>query len=530
MPTLKINGQELTVDNGTSIIEAAKQIGIDIPVFCYHEGLSVAANCRMCLVEVEQNGRKFRTPVPACHTMAGDGMEVDTESPKIKKVRKGVLEFLLLNHPIDCPICDQAGECSLQDQYMEHGRYESSLEFEKVKKNKATPIGKNVILDSERCILCSRCVRFTNEVTKTDELVISNRGNHSEIGVFPGKTLDNDYSLCTVDICPVGALTSRDFRFEKREWYLDKSKSICTGCSKGCNISLEYEGNEIYRIKPLENQEVNKWWMCDKGREIKNEINDNRVIDSVVNKVNKTTGEGLERVLELINSYENKLNKVAIVINAHRSTENAYAIKYFFSKYFNIKNFYIGTKEDGDSDELLIEADKNPNRKGIMLAVGENLNDDIASDLSKYELVIQFGSELTEDFDESKFKNIKHFVVFGTNKNSVTDLAEILIPMKSFAEQTGTFINEDGRMQRFFSMINNKTYAPTAQGVVMLKDEKENLLEIYKLISELSKLSDFDLRFDNIFDVMALMKKELVPFKDFKYSSLGKSGLVLEGL
>ena len=530
MPTLKINNQELTVENGTSIIEAAKQIGIDIPVFCYHEGLSVSANCRMCLVEVELNGRKFPNPLPACHTMAGEGMIVETETAKVKKVRKGVLEFLLLNHPIDCPICDQAGECSLQDQYMEHGRYESTLEFEKVKKNKATPIGKNVILDSERCILCSRCVRFTKEVTKTNEMVISNRGNHSEIGIFPGKTLDNDYSLCTVDICPVGALTSRDFRFEKREWYLDKSKSVCTGCSKGCNISIEYEGNKIYRIKPLENQEVNKWWMCDEGRKLKNEINDNRLIESAVSKTNKTTGEALKKLLELLKEYENKLNKVAIVINAHRSTENAYAIKYFFSKYFNIKNFYIGTKKDGSSDDLLIQADKNPNRRGVSLVVGENLKDDIKSDLSKYELVIQFGSEVIEDFDESKFKNIKHFVVFGTNKNSVTDLAEVLIANKSFSEQTGSFINEDGRMQRFFSMINSKTHAPSANGVVELKDDRKELLEIYKLISELSRLSDFDLRFNSIFDVMDLMKKELEPFKDFKYSSLGKDGLIVEGL
>jgi len=530
MPTLKINGQELTVENGTSIIEAAKQIGVDIPVFCYHEGLSVSANCRMCLVEVELNGRKFPNPLPACHTMTGEGMIVQTETDKVKKVRKGVLEFLLLNHPIDCPVCDQAGACYLQDQYMDHGHYESSFEFEKVKKNKATPIGKNVILDSERCILCSRCVRFTNQVTKTDEMVISNRGNHSEIGVFPGKTLDNDYSLCTTDICPVGALTSRDFRFEKREWYLDKSKSVCTGCSKGCNISVEYEGNTVYRIKPLENQEVNKWWMCDNGRLLKNEINDNRLIEALVGKTDKTTGEALENLLSLMKEYEKKANKVAVVINAHRSTENAYAIKYFFSKYFNIKNIYISTKEDGNSDDLLIEADKNPNRKGVMLAVGENLKDGISDDISKYELVLQFGSEMTEDFDESKYKRVKHLVVFGTNKNSLTDLAEILIPTKSFAEQTGSFINEDGRMQRFFSMVNNKTYMPSANGVVEVKDEKKDLQEIYKLISELSRLSDFDLRFNSIFDIMDLMKKELKPFKDFKYSSLGKDGLVIEGL
>jgi NADH-quinone oxidoreductase subunit G len=530
MPTLKINGQELTVDQGTTIIEAAKKIGVDIPVFCYHEGLSIAANCRMCLVDVELNGRKFPNPLPACHTMVGEGMVVETETPKVKKIRKGVLEFLLLNHPIDCPICDQAGECSLQDHYMEHGHYESRQEFEKVKKNKATPIGKNVILDSERCILCSRCVRFTNEVTKTDEMIISNRGNHSEIGVFPGKTLDNDYSLCTVDICPVGALTSRDFRFKKREWDLTKTNSICTGCSKGCNISLEYEGNVIYRITPVENQEVNKWWMCDYGRSIKDEINDNRITKSLINKEEKPFEDTLKSLVDLLLSYEKKENKVAIIINAHNSTENAYAIKYFFSKYFNMTNFYIGTQKDGDSDSLLIKSDKNPNRKGVNLVIGDNLKDDLSKDLSKYELVIQFGSELIETFDESKFKNIKKFVVFATNKNSVTDLASMIIPIKSHAEQTGTFINEDSRMQRFFAMVNNKTYMPTAKGVAQIKNDRENLLETYKIISQISKLSGFDLRFETIFDIMNLMKKELKPFGDFKYSSLGKTGLIIEGL
>ena len=530
MPTIKINGQELTVENGTTIIEAAKQIGVDIPVFCYHEGLSVAANCRMCLVEVEQNGRKFRNPLPACHTVVGDGMEIQTETPKIQKIRKGVLEFLLLNHPIDCPICDQAGECYLQDHYMEYGHYESRTEFEKVKKNKAVPIGKRVILDSERCILCSRCVRFTHEVTKTDEMVISNRGNHSEIGVFPGKTLDNDYSLCTVDICPVGALTSRDFRFKKREWYLTKTNSVCTGCSKGCNIILEHEGYDIYRIKPRENKDVNKWWMCDYGRDIKDEINDNRALKYKYKGSETDKKQALDNLLSLLDSYKKNEQKVAIIINASQSTENAFAVKYFFSKYFNVKNFYIGTKKDGKQDDLLIRADKNPNRKGVKLAIGKDFKEDFLKDISKYELIIHFGSEQIEQFDESKFKNIKNYVVFATNNNAITDLAKLVIPVKTHAEQTGTFINEDSRIQRFFAMINNKTYKPSINGVVQVKDEREHLEEIYKIISHLSENAGFDLRFNSIFDVMNIMKKEVELLKDFKYASLGKNGLIIEGL
>jgi len=271
MPTVTIDGQQITVPEKTNIIEAARMLGIEIPHYCYHPGLSVAGNCRMCMVEIE----KMPKLAIACFTLCTDGMVVHTNSEKVRQARKNVLEYLLANHPLDCPVCDQAGECWLQIYYMQHGQYESRMMEHKIKKTKkATPIGPHVMLDQERCILCGRCVRFCDEITKTHELGIFGRGNREELDVFPGRQLDNQYSGNVVDICPVGALTDRDFRFQVRVWYLDVQDSICPGCSRGCNIQIHYNldrphhthGRRLARLKPRHNPHVNQFWMCDAGR------------------------------------------------------------------------------------------------------------------------------------------------------------------------------------------------------------------------------------------------------------------------
>jgi NADH-quinone oxidoreductase subunit G len=270
MPKLTIDGKEITVEPGTKVIEAIKRLGIFIPHYCYHPGLSIAGNCRICMVDVEKSPK----PQIACNTDCADGMVVRTDTDRAKETRRHVLEFLLINHPLDCPVCDQAGECWLQDYYMRFGLYDARFYEQKVKKPKAVPIGPTVMLDAERCILCSRCVRFSDEITKTSELGIVNRGDHSEIAVHPDKELNNKYSGNVVDICPVGALTDRDFRFKCRVWYLKKADSICPGCARGCNTEIHYNldrpqhggGDRVMRLKPREYPEVNQWWMCDAGR------------------------------------------------------------------------------------------------------------------------------------------------------------------------------------------------------------------------------------------------------------------------
>ena len=230
MPTVKVNDIEVEVPPGTNMIEAAAKAGVEIPHYCYHPHLSIAGNCRMCLVDVEAGGRG---PDIACNMQARDGLHIRTDTERVRTMRKSVMEFLLVNHPLDCPICDQSGECRLQDYYMEHGQHDSRLADAKVGKGKRQDIGEHIVLDAERCVQCSRCVRFSDEVTGTGELRLFNRTNHTQIGVFPGTRLEHDYQGNLADICPVGALTNKDFRFKKRVWWLKETSSVCTGCATG---------------------------------------------------------------------------------------------------------------------------------------------------------------------------------------------------------------------------------------------------------------------------------------------------------
>src|SRR3989344_1544523 len=271
MSNITIDGKPYTVKDGITIIEAIDQAKLGLPRYCYHPGLSIAGNCRICQVEVE----KMPRTVIACNTRVAEGMVISTKSQKAKESQQVVLEFLLANHPLDCPVCDQSGECKLQDYYMEYGLYDPKFNEVKVKKTKkAFSIGPTVMLDQERCILCSRCVRFTDEITKTHEFGIFNRADHAEVDIYPGQELSNKYSGNVVDICPVGALTDKDFRFKMRVWYLGSQESVCPGCSRGCNIDIHFERSRPYhlkherimRLKPRENPEVNRWWICDEGR------------------------------------------------------------------------------------------------------------------------------------------------------------------------------------------------------------------------------------------------------------------------
>ena len=270
MPNLEINGQTIEVDSGSSVLQAAEQLDIHVPRYCYHPGLSIAGSCRMCMVEIE----KMPKLAISCYTPAQDGMKVSTDSERVKHARKSMLEFLLVNHPLDCPVCDQSGECDLQDYYMEVGQHDSRFLEDKIKRKKAVPIGPHVILDQERCVLCTRCTRFCDEVSGSNELGVFNRGNRSVIDLAPAKTLDNPYSGNVIDICPVGALTEREFRFQCRVWYLSTQESICNGCARGCNINIHYNtsrsykagGKRVQRLKPRFNPHVNRWWMCDEGR------------------------------------------------------------------------------------------------------------------------------------------------------------------------------------------------------------------------------------------------------------------------
>ncbi|MEM7792445.1 MAG: 2Fe-2S iron-sulfur cluster-binding protein, partial [Verrucomicrobiota bacterium] len=338
--TINIDGNDVQVEKGTNIIEAVNSIGKgkEVPHYCYHPKLSIAGNCRMCMVEMgmpmrdratgepilDEDGKQkigwMPKPTIGCATNAAPGMHIKTSSPTVLESRNGITEFLLINHPLDCPICDQAGECRLQEFSAEHGRGYSRFIEDKNVKPKRTRLGPRVMLDDERCILCSRCVRFSQEVAQDDVLGFTDRGTYSTLTCFPGKELANNYSLNTVDICPVGALTSTDFRFKMRVWFLKRTKSICTESSVGANTTVWSREGKIYRITPRRNDAVNDTWMTDSGRSLfKAYETEDRLKDYTINGVRQTAGEVVTAAAELIRDGD-----LVMVGSAHSSVEEQF--------------------------------------------------------------------------------------------------------------------------------------------------------------------------------------------------------------
>ncbi len=464
---LTINGFETEVPKGTNLIEAARCVKAKVPHFCYHRDLSVAGNCRMCVVEVEG----MRGLPIACNTIATEGMVVNTESDAVKENRAAIMEFLLVNHPIDCPVCDQAGECKLQNYYMEHDRRDSVVAVEdKVKKGKAIEVGPRVMLDQERCVACSRCVRFCDEVTGTGELRLLNRGDHTTIDTFPGKKLDNNYSVNTADICPVGALTSRDFRFQARSWYLEKDNSICPGCSTGCNTTLshykqttlgDYNG-VAYRLKPRRNPAVNKAWMCDFGRTEYVQINENRLTQPIASNIEIGWDGALGHIRNGIAPLLERGNNVVAGVASYDCTnEEIWLFKKLMKEVFHTDAIaLIANREDGYSDDFLIAADKHPNRTGSMAVAKGGVVEDLASYLDGKLAVITLSADVLSDWrDEASkkaFSAIKHKICLQSNGTATSDASSVVLPATSYAEKDGTWTNKDGRVQRLTAVVRKE--------------------------------------------------------------------------
>ncbi len=473
MPKLTIDGKDVEVPAGTNLIEAARRLGIEIPNYCYHPGLSIAGQCRLCMVEVEKTPR----PQIACNTVATEGMVVHTRTPKLLEIHKSIMEFHLINHPLDCPVCDQAGECWLQIYYMEYGLYDPRMVDEKVHKPKAVPIGPHVILDAERCILCSRCVRFCDEVTGTGELGIFYRGDHSEIGLFPGKEITNPYSGNVVDICPVGALTDRDFRFAVRVWYLDRAKSICPGCARGCNIEVHYnarrphhnQGRRIARLKPRENPEVNKWWICDFGRYGFGFIDDpNRLLSPARREGPKAEEISWEEALPLLvhRLRQYAPEEVGILASPQMANEDLFLLKRLVD-HLGIPHvdFRVPPPEPGYEDQILIRADKNPNSKGAEL-IGLLPRDGgldaygmlRAARARRLRCLWVFHHDLTRAaWDEAEVLDsllaLDWLIFQGSNQNGMSPYAHLVLPSATYAEREGTFTNFEGQVQRFWKAV-----------------------------------------------------------------------------
>ncbi|PYN60199.1 MAG: NADH-quinone oxidoreductase subunit G [Candidatus Rokuibacteriota bacterium] len=463
MPKLTINGREVEVPAGTNLIEAARALGVEVPHYCYHPGLSIAGQCRLCMVDIEKTPR----PTIACNTLAADGMVVLTETERVKETRRSIMEFHLINHPLDCPVCDQAGECWLQIYYMRHGLYDPRMTDEKVHKPKAVPLGPHVILDAERCILCSRCVRFCDEVTGTGELGIFHRGDQSEIGLFPGQELANKYSANVVDICPVGALTERDFRFAVRVWYLDVTKSVCPGCARGCNVEVHVnrrrphhnEGRRVARLKPRFNADVNKWWICDAGRYGFKAVDDKtRLREPFRREAGTVTDASWDEAIAAVAGALERYapDEVGVLASPRMANEDLFALRRVLERR-GIRRvaFRVPPAVDGDQDEILIRADKNPNARGAELL---GLDGDAAALLAaararQVKCLWIFDHDLLasawpEALVLGALGAVETLVWVGANANATSERAHWVLPAAAWVEREGTYTNFEGRVQR----------------------------------------------------------------------------------
>ncbi len=486
MPTLKIDGVEVTVPANATILEAAKRVGIEIPTYCYHPGLSVVGQCRMCQVEVERMPKL----AIACNTPVADGMVVVTRSAKVEKARRSVLEFYLLNHPLDCPVCDKGGECPLQDYTLKYGPGESRFMEEKVQRVKHKVLGPHIVFDAERCILCTRCVRFCHEIPKTGELGVFSRGDGSEINLFPAKALDNAYSGNVIDLCPVGALTSREYRFRSRPWDLVRhTESVCPLCSNGCNVILDVRhrqsGEELLRIRPRENPAVNRWWMCDEGRFTFTYLTDSARIRLPTWREGHPTDAPMAhsplgpRRVEM--GYDDLLLRLArsirrvvetrgpealgCIASSRLTNEELFLIRRFFQEIvgtphldFRIRpiQFQAG---DASEDGILRRTDKTANSRGArdlgILPGPEGLDAAgmlAAASKGRLKALFVFEEDLVGEFPDrpvrEALERLDLVVASSMFPTETTALAHVVLPALGFAEKEGSFTNFQGRIQK----------------------------------------------------------------------------------
>jgi NADH-quinone oxidoreductase subunit G len=527
MPKLTIDGKEVEVADGLNLILAAEQAGIEIPHYCYHPGLSVPGNCRMCLVDVEK-APKLQI---ACNTRAADGMVVHTKSAKAQTAQKAVLEFLLINHPIDCPVCDQAGECKLQDYYMDYDEQPSRFPLaEKNRKGKALDIGAGVMLDQERCILCARCTRFFDEITHTSELAIFERGDHNRIEINPGQPVNNKYAGNVVDICPVGALTEKDFRFRMRVWYLHRKPSVCGGCERGCSIDIYHHRGRIYRFKPRYNPDVNSYWMCDEGRHgfpaLQQETRLTMPLVQQKNElVSETWGEAFRRSASIIKNIGSEFgaNAIGAVISAQSTNEEAFAMKKLIKDTIGseqIAAFTWSPPGASGDDDLLIRANKNPNSRGLAaLGLPPDGLDSLASAVGagKLKMLIVLRADLVHAIGEQefmrKFGALDYLLVLSTDANETCQMANQVWPIATYPELEGSFTNFKGRVQRL-----REAFPPPGQA-----------LSAIEAIARLGHALDGVERPRNAEAVFAQMATEEPAFSGLSLDGLGEHGRDLAG-
>src|SRR6266699_2102604 len=478
---VEIDGEWHQFPKGTRVIEACEQVGSYVPRYCYHKKLTSPGNCRMCLIEMgfprlgpdrkPELGPDGKTiinwmprPQICCAQDVAEGMAVRTDSPLVKECQRGVMEFLLINHPLDCPICDQAGECRLQEFSVDYGSSESRFLENKVKKPKAVQLGRRVTLDDERCILCSRCIRFCQEIAHDDVLGFVDRGSHTILTAHPGKSLDNNYSLNTVDICPVGALTSTDFRFKMRVWFLKETKSICTSCATGCNTIIGTREDVIYRQTPRENDHVNSCWMCDYGRlNFKYLEDENRLLEPQIHSEGKLVAAdwpvAIKQAALQLKQFAGP--EIAIIASGRMTNEELWLTRQL-AKTLDVQLIDI-VPRTGPGDDILLCEDRNPNTNGARLlgitsqpgAKLPAIADAVKS--GRVKALITLGENpMRLGISTEQLKNLSAFIVMDILSNAATEYATVVLPSFAFAEKRGSMVNGDGRLQR----LNRAVRAP----------------------------------------------------------------------
>ena len=481
MPKFVLDGREIPFEPGETVMQAAWREGIEIPHYCWHPGLSIAANCRMCLVHIE-SGRQMAMPQlvwdeakgdyvpgtkpklqPACQLAAAEDMVVSSTNEEVKTAQASVQEFLLLNHPVDCPICDQAGECKLQDYYYEHqGTLKRKL-TEPVHKPKGVRFGPTIVYDAERCIMCTRCIRVCDEVAKDHVLDMRERGNRNEIVLAPGRELDHKYTLMTEHVCPVGALTSSDFRFKARVWFLKSGEGVCTGCATGCNTHVDYDPRygKVYRLRPRDNEAVNKFWMCDDGMMTYTRHSSDRLLTPTSGRGGARTPvgeeEGFELAVEALQSVDPE--KLAIVLSAQSTTEDNLALVKLAAAMGTTK-LYLAALGGWEGDDILRNPDNNPNRAGAVQAAGTAELKPLSALLADVKNgtvdgVLALGAVSAESLDElAPLAGLGTVVSLSSHVGALPAVASVALPVAETFEIAGSFVNAQGMTQSFSPVLS----------------------------------------------------------------------------
>ncbi len=562
MPEVFIDGKRYEYEGEHGLLQFIMDQGLEIPFFCYHPSMTAPANCRQCLVkvgqpvkdretgeyELDENGERVIRWFPklqtSCNTQLSDGMIVHTQETDelVERAQKDNLEFILANHPLDCPICDQAGECPLQIQTYKYGPEGSRFEVKKVHRPKRVQLGPNVVLDAERCINCTRCTRFTEEISGSNQLTIIARGAKNYPATAPGREFDEPYSMNTIDICPVGALTSADFRFKARVWEMNQTPGIDVSNGKGCNIDLWTRDNLILRITPRVNEAVNDHWMPDAGRMAYTLFNENRVSRPIQKlddeQVQSSWNNAIQTLVEQID--EAGKDNILFIGSPHASVEENYVL-------MNLSNLLSGTTPvftphiiEGFGDDFLLSDDQAPNTNGCRkLGLEETTAAELKKQVQSAKLVILLNDNLIdrEVLSKEDLENC-YLTVFGTNKTDTVHAADLVIPITTAAEHAASYVNVDQRIQRTFpaketKYTNRRLDIEMSEGRLdrygtsfdnwVTEENKVDCLPFWRVTNLIADKIGLDLSYDTGRDILQQISETNPSFKGVSYKKIDEN-------